>query len=509
MMQLHSVWFGGEQFERMARVLAHTAREHCPGWRVSIRRVEVKNFAKGSYAWHTHLVNTQKMYEWNRVVQKAEDGARLLLIDTDTFITRPLDDVWDTSFDLAYTSKPTTRFPLNSGVVFVRVSHALREFFRAWWEKNLRLLRNPDEHRHWRKQYGGINQAAFGAMLNGGTDGLSIVELPCREWNCEDASWKLFDNRTRVVHVKSMLRRAIFVGDAKPRAGVERLATLWAVLEQKTGAPAAHSPEAMDIVIPVRAGDDNEELRYAIRSFEENLPHRRIVIAGHKPSWLHNVLHIPTRQRTSKYRNATGNIVAACRHPDVSDDFILANDDFFVMHPVQYIPAVHRGLIEDVERYYAARVRENRYLQGMRATRRHLVKLGVVNPLSYELHVPMVINKRKFLEIFRVGLHNRTLYGNLAGIGGERLRDPKVIAAGAGFSKHARFLSTMDSSWRGHIGDYVKAQFPKPSSYEGAPVSFSYESESAAARPSYRRTAITPEAFRRQYAGRQRVRVGW
>jgi hypothetical protein len=226
-----------------------------------------------------------------------------------------------------------------------------------------------------------------------------------------------------------------------------------------------------DLVIPVRPGESNQELRYALRSFAQNLPHRRIVIAGYKPSWLRNVLHIPVRQRPSKYASSTANLLAACRHAEVSDDFLLCNDDFYVLAPIEQMPVYHRGPVSAIEAYYRTRA-NGAYLQGMRATRDLLVKLGHDNPISYELHVPMPMNKHRFLEIYRLGkhipvLHKRTLYGNVAGLGGTRLRDPKVVSRTERFGKNAVFLSTMDSSWLGPVGAHIRAAFPRPCRYEG------------------------------------------
>lgn len=499
-MQLHSVWFGGEQYRRMARVLEHSAREHCPGWDVNIRHVGVRRYKKSPIARPTHVVNTQKMHEWNEIVQGADDGARLLLIDADTVILRPVDDVWQTPFDLAYTTRPRAQFGFNTGVLFLRASETLRRFFRAWWELNLYLLTAPREHRHWRKQYGGISQASLGAILaRGDAEDLNLVELPCQEWNCEDSSWPLFNEHTRIVHVKSALRRAVFGAGAPEQPGVERLAGLWTEAEQKYIGPRAPGPsqETMDIVIPVRIGDANEQLRYALRSLEANLPHRRVVIAGNKPSWVQNVLHVPTRQGRSKYRNSTANLEAACQHPQVSDDFIFANDDFFVMHPLEQVLALHRGPAVAVEQYYESRSYGSRYLRGLRATCDLLVQLGYPDPVSYELHVPMPMNKRQFLEVLEVGrhipvLHKRTLYGNLAELGGERLRDPKLIAKDARARDDWTFVSTMPASWNGAAGAQIRQRFPSRSSYE--------------------RRNVVMRSSRRGFPYRQpvrRPRVGW
>ena len=55
---------------------------------------------------------------------------------------------------MAYTTKPS-RFPFNSGVVFVRTTAATKRFIEAWRAENLRMLSDSRYHQTWRRQYGG------------------------------------------------------------------------------------------------------------------------------------------------------------------------------------------------------------------------------------------------------------------------------------------------------------------------------------------------------------------
>lgn len=229
-MRIESVWFGNGIYERMARVFLATAQQWCPDWQINLRNVDVRSLDRHPRALTSHVANTQKMEEWNDIVQRAPNGSRLLLVDADTFFTRGITDVWRTRFDIAYTTKES-RFPFNSGVVFVRVSPQVKAFFEVWAEENRAMLVDASRHAPWRRKYGGINQAAFGRMLKSeAAEVLNIVGLPCQEWNCEDSSWVDFDpERTRIVHVKSALRRAIFSGCvlSARKPGVAALAELW------------------------------------------------------------------------------------------------------------------------------------------------------------------------------------------------------------------------------------------------------------------------------------------
>ncbi|MFE0545209.1 hypothetical protein [Streptomyces sp. NPDC058891] len=228
----------------------------------------------------------------------------------------------------------------------------------------------------------------------------------------------------------------------------------------------------LDIVVPVREGPVNQQLRYALRSWEANIPHRRVWITGYRPPWLGGVGFIPTQQAgRTKYANTTLAMRHACRSTEISDPFLYANDDMFVMEPLKSMPVLHRGPVREVEEYYAARA-SGSYLRGMRETRDLLVQYGHEDPLSYELHVPLLVNKPGMLHALESGrrldvLHKRTAYGNLAQVGGERIADVKVLHRGPRFDRSTPFLSTMpDSFTNGEVGRLIRTSFPKASSYE-------------------------------------------
>ncbi|MCF3960612.1 hypothetical protein [Streptomyces fuscigenes] len=228
----------------------------------------------------------------------------------------------------------------------------------------------------------------------------------------------------------------------------------------------------VDIVCPVREGTANEALRYALRSWAANLPHRRVWLVGYRPPWAGGTEFIPTHQAgQTKYRNTTAAMRAVCEHPDVSDTFLWANDDFFVMRPVEGgMPVYHRGPVREVEAYYATRG-NGAYLRGLRETRDLLVELGHKEPLSYELHVPLPVTKRGMLAVLEIGrhldvLHKRTAYGMLAGIGGTRMRDVKILHRRP-VPTSGTFLSTMPDSFRnGHVGQFIRSSFRQPGPYE-------------------------------------------
>lgn len=229
----------------------------------------------------------------------------------------------------------------------------------------------------------------------------------------------------------------------------------------------------MDIVIPVRDGDDNEELRYTLRSLE-NIPHRKVFICGYTPKWVKNVISIDTDQTGDGHFNIWAkNVLAACNDDRLSDDFILWNDDMYLLHPIDKLKTYHRGHIID---FLRSKGRIGQWHSSIYNTLQELSRMGIKNPLNYELHVPMTMNKHKFIEAYesmnsgdKKPQQIRSVYGNIFNIGGERLSDVKVVKPERYWDENQLFISSGDSTF-GQLEAFrfVRELFQKPSDYEEA-----------------------------------------
>ena len=224
----------------------------------------------------------------------------------------------------------------------------------------------------------------------------------------------------------------------------------------------------MDIVCPVRPGDQNESLRLAIRSWEANLEFDRIFIVGHKPGWLTGVEHIPGNPTNNGHHNVYANMLIASQHPDVSDTYLAVNDDFFVT--ASTAPDVfHRCTLD--EHLNIPRVKRGGWWKdSLETTRVCLQAHGIAEPLSYELHVPLPVNKSAMaqtLELFKyVTPENppqwRTLYGGMNDIGGTQRADVKSYHGG---ELHRPYHSTEPKSFAAFAGNLTR-MFPQPSQWE-------------------------------------------
>lgn len=245
----------------------------------------------------------------------------------------------------------------------------------------------------------------------------------------------------------------------------------------------------MDLVYAVKPDEFNEELRYSLRSVAKNLPHGRVFISGYMPPFLDpNVCRhidsygkaLPFDPRNSRHRNryqdAEANWIGACTDERVSNNFIMMNDDFFIIKPIKEVPMYHDGDLKEAINRRIKRFGKVQYALSLRNTYDYLANHGYTDIKSYALHVPMVMNKKKRLKISELQCEMlkhgnvilaRTLYGNIFHVGGTEIEDVKVSSWRKDIPDDPTFLSTNNHSFEsGDVGKYVRERFPDKCIYE-------------------------------------------
>lgn len=205
----------------------------------------------------------------------------------------------------------------------------------------------------------------------------------------------------------------------------------------------------------------------------------RVWIVGHRPGWLRDVIHVPHEPLRGKLVTITDALRAACRHPELPERFLLVDDDFFVLQPMETVPVLHRGTLAEWTR---SGRNVSAYGTNARRARQLLESWGITEPLSYELHIPLVMARDATLEASeRAGTAAagmlRSLYGNLAGIGGTEVPDVKIRDLTQVADIDWRFVSTGDMAFaRGRVGEQIRDRFTEPSPWEGNPSTSSRSS---------------------------------
>jgi hypothetical protein len=227
----------------------------------------------------------------------------------------------------------------------------------------------------------------------------------------------------------------------------------------------------MNYVYICREGN-NEELRYSIRSVEANLPKGNVWVVGGKPKW-YTGLHIPVKSGLGKQRNAVQNLLMITESEEIPENFVLMNDDFFVVKPVLKIKTYHGGSLQDKINVRKALTPGSRYLSLLSRTQKALQKRGIEDPLDYDIHVPMPMTKSGLKTALDLGIQWRSAYGNIYKVGGTKIKDVKVYGSinflELSYSPEPleyEYLSTDDSSFPVVWKKMLKGMFPNPSSCE-------------------------------------------
>lgn len=183
----------------------------------------------------------------------------------------------------------------------------------------------------------------------------------------------------------------------------------------------------MDLVYFVKHSDKNEDLRYSLRSVDKFVPHDNVWIVGYKPRWVQNVNYLPVPQTGTKHQNQTANLEALCNCEEISDDFVLMNDDFFAIKPIENLEEsveICLGLLDD-ECIKKHERQKNGWHKAFKHVYNLLESIGVEKPYyNFESHTPLKMNRHKMLDIFKIPqvqdfikspkiLHRRTLYRNI------------------------------------------------------------------------------------------------
>ena len=231
-----------------------------------------------------------------------------------------------------------------------------------------------------------------------------------------------------------------------------------------------------DIVYFLKDTPDNAELRYSLRSVAENLKHRKVWFYGGCPGGLKPDGSVRVLQGSpTKWQNVRNMMMLVCKNDNITEDFWLFNDDFFVLKPMsEDMPVQYDGtLSEKIATTEERRGKSIDWTRRLRKLQELLTKAGKPE-LNYAVHKPMLINRKKMLEVLEKYPYEpmiRALYGNYWELGGVDSPDKKVMKRHiTGLSDKVKdwdFVSTSDASFsNGNIGEWLRDRFNRPSRFE-------------------------------------------
>lgn len=237
-----------------------------------------------------------------------------------------------------------------------------------------------------------------------------------------------------------------------------------------------------DIVYLLGTGSGwyDNEIRYSIRSLEMFVSDiRNIYIVGQRPKWLTNVIHLPfPDSHGCKERNIMLKMAYVCGHPDLSENFLHIHDDHFALAPqsADNIP-YWRG--ESLQRLYQHLTpdKKSHWHNAVENTFNVLKSRGLTT-YNFDLHYPMLINKKVFPEIMDRydwktprGYVVKSLYANTIGIPGDKMHDLKLSQRHnygqlVSLLKGKNWFSLGNSALNFNLKNLLQAVYPQGSQHE-------------------------------------------
>jgi len=198
---------GFKKYDILSRVLEYSIQKNCPDADLEMLRIPPP---KGYPSKRCFAANTLKIQKWVDIMNITNDN--IVFLDCDMLVLRDISDIFEDDFDIGLTIRGTGSIPYNGGAVFVRNSQKAKDYMELWNEVNIHLYNNPKEHNYWRnkKGYAGMNQAALGCLMETKKYQANVKKYPCAIWNLCRNHWNKITDESRILHIKSGLRKAVF-----------------------------------------------------------------------------------------------------------------------------------------------------------------------------------------------------------------------------------------------------------------------------------------------------------
>jgi len=198
-----------------------------------------------------------------------------------------------------------------------------------------------------------------------------------------------------------------------------------------------------DLDLVILTDGKSPAIKYAIRSAVENLEFRKLVIAGNikgiKPD-----IYIKRKDLKDPIKSVANKLLAVANDKRVSKEFILMDDDIFIMEPYEE-HHYHKGLLrKNIRARIKKRIPPNDYWIAANNT---LAVLGK-KAIDYSVHAPFEMKKNNVLQLEKAHKISsgkyliRTLYGNIYNVGGIKTEGFKT----RNFLRETKILSTIDKT---------------------------------------------------------------
>lgn len=216
--------------------------------------------------------------------------------------------------------------------------------------------------------------------------------------------------------------------------------------------------------------NNDEELRYSLRSLSCVKDLGRVFITGECPNFVKNVIHTPEKDIGCRMINHWWKVHQTILKTDISEDFVLMYDDIFFTKEITLsdYPAYNRGILG------THNTGTPLYRKNLQEAWQWLYDKGHARK-DFELHCPIIYNRKNFLSLENIYKNYikketapavRSIYGNLFIKESPFREDLKLREKESNIGDKECF-STSDSSFK-YVLSWLKQQYPEPCKYENS-----------------------------------------
>jgi len=192
------------KYKILYEALKKSIEVNCPGAKLHSINVPAPSNPR---AFKGLTSNTVKLDYWIKALEEL-DEEHFIFIDCDMIVLKDMEHVFEKDFDICYTIRDSV-FPINGGVVFVKKNERSIDFIKRWQVINDKMYTDRAFHQVWRDKYAGINQAAFGYMIEKDPGEAKLETVHCMQYNCTDEGWGRIGDDCHAIHYKGKLRDAV------------------------------------------------------------------------------------------------------------------------------------------------------------------------------------------------------------------------------------------------------------------------------------------------------------
>lgn len=178
-----------------------------------------------------------------------------------------------------------------------------------------------------------------------------------------------------------------------------------------------------------------QELKLSLRSLEKHgQNYNNVYLIGDKPPYLNDkIIHIPMEddQKNSREKRICEKILTACRAKEISDPFVIFNDDYFLVNEIDF-SELHYHYFNDLGTKAKNRGKNDMYKQALQNTLIALLSKGLPTK-HFDIHYPMYYHKENFIKVMeqydwtvKGGYVIKSLYANTLEIEGLPRKDHKI-----------------------------------------------------------------------------------